>query len=109
MEQGDSQSSPASVQSKRSGPASTVADTQAVQKVHYLRYVIVRAKVFCNNSIDGETFAEGIPDKLFDTDIVAALGHTLSDEHPDIRSGVAHIFTAAVVKGTLRRSRGCSC
>ena len=51
--------------------------------------------------LDLEIFAEGFRDKVFDTKIVAALGHALGDTHTNVRTSVVEFFTAAVVQGAL--------
>ena len=48
--------------------------------------------------IDSEIFAEGFRDKIFDTEIIAALGHALSNKSCE---NVVYIFTAAVAQGVL--------
>jgi hypothetical protein len=48
-------------------------------------------------------FAEGIWDKIFDTETVAALGHALGDEDNDVRWSVVNFFTAAMAQGVLHR------
>jgi hypothetical protein len=52
-------------------------------------------------NIDPEIFAEGFRDKIFDTEIVAALGRVLGDTHPGARSTVVDFFTVAMAQGTL--------
>jgi hypothetical protein len=51
--------------------------------------------------IHTEIFAEGIRDKIFDTETIAALGHALvGHEDNDVRS-VVKFFTAAIAQGAL--------
>ena len=45
--------------------------------------------------------AEGFRDKIFNTEIVRALGHALSDENPSIRCRAVKFFTTAVPQGAL--------
>ena len=52
--------------------------------------------------IHTENFAEGFRDKIFDTEIVAALGHVLSNEASYLRRSVIEFFTAALAQGVLR-------
>lgn len=48
-------------------------------------------------------FAEGVRDRIFNTEMVAALGSALSDEkNYYLRLNVVQIFTAAAAQGTLR-------
>jgi len=53
-----------------------------------------------------ELFTEGLRDKIFDTEIIAALGRALSDETSYIRNSAVEIFTAAVAQGALRCFHG---
>jgi hypothetical protein len=46
-----------------------------------------------------EGLAEGFRDKIFNPEIIATLGHALSNESSYIRSGAVKIFTAAVAQG----------
>jgi hypothetical protein len=46
-----------------------------------------------------EIFTEGFRDKIFDAEIVAALGRALSDENYDLRNNAVEIFTAAIAQG----------
>jgi hypothetical protein len=46
-------------------------------------------------------FAEGLRDKIFDTEIVAALGRALGDTVLNVRRSTANFFTAAVAQGAL--------
>jgi hypothetical protein len=48
-----------------------------------------------------EIFAEGFRDKIFNTDIVAALGHALTNETSDLGSSLVEFFTTAVAEGAL--------
>ena len=50
--------------------------------------------------IDTEIFAEGFRDKIFDTEIVAALGRAMSLSWSN-RNNVVTIFTAALAQGAL--------
>ena len=49
--------------------------------------------------IHTKIFAAGFRDKIFDTEIVAALGCALSDTDTNVRSSMIEFFTAAVVQG----------
>ena len=49
-----------------------------------------------------EIFAEGFWDKMFDTEIIAVLGHALRDPHAGVRMGTVKVFTAAMAQGVLR-------
>jgi hypothetical protein len=51
--------------------------------------------------IDTEIFAAGFRDKIFDTEMVAALGRALSFENHELGMSAAEIFTAAMAHGTL--------
>ena len=53
-----------------------------------------------------EIFADGFRDKIFDTDIVAALVHALGDTDSDVSSSVVKFFTAATAQGALRSFHG---
>jgi len=46
-------------------------------------------------------FAEGFRDKIFDTEIVHALGNALSNQNWWLRYNVVNIFTAAIAQGAL--------
>jgi hypothetical protein len=48
-----------------------------------------------------EIVAEGIWDKIFDTEAIATLGHALGDEDNDVRCKVVNFFTAAMGQGEL--------
>ena len=48
-----------------------------------------------------EIFAEGFRDKIFDTEMVSALGRALSDESDDLKNSAVEFFTAAVAQGML--------
>lgn len=50
--------------------------------------------------------AEDIRDKIFDVQIIAALGRALSEADSEIKSSIAQILTVAIAHGALRRSRG---
>jgi hypothetical protein len=54
-----------------------------------------------SQDIHTEIFAEGIRDKIFDTETVATLGHALGDESDGIRISAVKIFTAAMAQGVL--------
>jgi hypothetical protein len=45
--------------------------------------------------------AEGIWDKIFDTETVAALRHALGDDDDLVRSSAVKFFTAAMARGVL--------
>ena len=51
--------------------------------------------------IHTEIFAEGFRDKIFDAEMVAALGRALSNETYYLRSTAVKIFTATVAQGAL--------
>jgi hypothetical protein len=51
--------------------------------------------------IHTKTFAEGFRDKIFNTEIIAALEHALNDEDSYIRSRTVEIFTVPVAQGGL--------
>jgi hypothetical protein len=46
-------------------------------------------------------FVEDFRDRIFDTEIIAALGRALKDESSDVRSSVVKIFTVAMAQGAL--------
>ena len=46
-----------------------------------------------------EIFADGLQDKIFDTEFVAALGRALADKDSNMRSSAVDIFRAAIVQG----------
>ena len=46
-----------------------------------------------------EIFAEAMRDKIFDTEIVVALGRAISHTSPDFSHSVINFFTAAVAQG----------
>jgi len=46
-------------------------------------------------------FAEGFRDKIFDIEIVTALGCALSDENSELRSSAFNFFTVAIAQGVL--------
>ena len=52
--------------------------------------------------IPTKTYAEGFRDKIFDTEIVAAVGRALGDRSSGVRSSAVKIFTAAMAQGALR-------
>jgi len=51
--------------------------------------------------INTDIFVEGFRDEIFDTEMVATLGHALSHENNHLINSVVKIFTAAVAQGTL--------
>lgn len=51
--------------------------------------------------VPAEILPEGFRNKIFDTEIIAALERALNDEKDDIRSSTVHIFTAAISQGAL--------
>ena len=55
--------------------------------------------------VPAEILPEGFRNKIFDTEIIAALERALNDEKDDIRSSTVHIFTAAISQGALFFSR----
>ena len=48
-----------------------------------------------------EIFTEEIRDKIFETEIVAALGRVLGDTDSDIRSSAVNFFSAATAQSAL--------
>ena len=52
--------------------------------------------------IYNEIFAEGFRDKIFDTELVAALGSALGDKDSDVRSSAVEILTAVIAEGALQ-------
>jgi hypothetical protein len=54
-----------------------------------------------SGDIHTEIFAEGIWDKIFDTETIATLGRALGDEDHYVRRSVVKIFTAAIAQGVL--------
>ena len=50
---------------------------------------------------DAEIFPEGIRDKIFGTEIVAALVRALDDSNSYARRSAVEILTAAIAQGTL--------
>jgi len=52
--------------------------------------------------IHTEIFAEAVWDKIFDTEIVAALGRAISHTSPNVSHSAIKFFTAAVAQGALR-------
>jgi len=59
----------------------------------------VRCIIFTGYS--HQHFTEGFQDKIFDTEIITALGHALDHEDIDIRSSAFNFFTAAMAQGKL--------
>jgi len=59
------------------------------------------ALCFCLWDIHTELFTEGFRDKIFDTEMVATLGHALGHEDVDIRTSGVEILTAALAQGVL--------
>ena len=49
--------------------------------------------------IPTKIFAESLWDKIFDTEIVAALGNALGDKNMIIRASTINFFTAALAQG----------
>ena len=58
-----------------------------------------RCARFSLQGVNTEIFADGFRDKIFDTEIVAALGCTLSDKDHLVRRNTVQIFTAAIAQG----------
>jgi metal-dependent HD superfamily phosphatase/phosphodiesterase len=58
-----------------------------------------RCAQFILQGVNTEIFADGFRDKIFDTEIVAALGCTLSDKDHLVRRNTVEIFTAAIAQG----------
>ena len=52
--------------------------------------------------IHTKVYTEGLWDKIFDTEMVAALGRALSDEDYFVRMSVLHAFTGVMAQGALR-------
>jgi len=52
--------------------------------------------------IHTKVFADEFRDKIFNTEMVTAIAHALSDESSFLRSSVVEFFTAAVAQGVLR-------
>jgi hypothetical protein len=50
-------------------------------------------------NIHTKRLAEGFRDKIFDTQMVATLGHALSDKSSYVISGIVKILTVAVAQG----------
>ena len=48
-----------------------------------------------------EIFADGLRDKIFDTEFVAALGRALGDKDSNMRSSAVDIFRAAIAQGSF--------
>jgi hypothetical protein len=48
-----------------------------------------------------ETFAEGLWDKVYDSEIIAALGRVLGDAESDVRRSAVEFFTIATSQGAL--------
>jgi hypothetical protein len=48
-----------------------------------------------------EKFAEGFRDKIFDSEIIAALEYALNEQDYGIRSSIVQVFTAAIGQGVL--------
>ena len=55
-----------------------------------------------SRDVHTKTFAEGFRDKIFDTEIVAALGRALGGTDSYLRSRTVDFFTAAMAQGALR-------
>jgi hypothetical protein len=51
-------------------------------------------------------FVENLRDKIFEGEIVAALGRVLGDINSDIRGSVVEIVAAAIYHGALHRCEG---
>jgi len=49
-----------------------------------------------------EILAEGFRDKIFGTEMIAALGSALRDTNSEVRSRAVEILTAAMAQGVLR-------
>ena len=49
--------------------------------------------------IPTKIFAESLWDKIFDTEVVAALGYALGDKNMNIRASTINFFTAALAQG----------
>jgi len=60
-----------------------------------------RCAQFGFQGVNTEIFADGFQDKIFDKEIVAALGCTLSDKNDLVRRITVRIFTAAIAQGRL--------
>jgi len=56
---------------------------------------------FCLWGIYTELFTDGFQDKIFDNEMVAALGHALGHEDLNIRTSAVKILTAALAQGML--------
>ena len=50
--------------------------------------------------------AEGVRDKIFDAEIVSALGRALSDKDSNVGRSAINFFTAAIAQGAPRCFRG---
>jgi hypothetical protein len=60
--------------------------------------------VFHGVFIQTNKISEGFRDKIFNTEIIAALGHALSDKtsrYDHLRISAVNFFTAAVAQGAL--------
>ena len=51
--------------------------------------------------IGTEIFAEGFRDKIFDAEMLTALGRVLGDTDPNVRSSAVNFFTVATAQGEL--------
>ena len=60
-----------------------------------------RSASFFSWDIDTKIFPEAFWDKIFDTDIIAALRRGLGDTDPYVRSSAVNFFTAATAQGSL--------
>jgi HEAT repeat protein len=63
---------------------------------------IPRGTPHCFHNIHTEIVAEGFRDKIFDTEIVAALVHALGDKDSYVKSSAGYFFTAAIAQGVPR-------
>ena len=59
-----------------------------------------------STGIHTDIFAERSLDKIFDNEVVAALGRALGDTDSDVRNSVVNFFTAATAQGALHCSHG---
>ena len=52
--------------------------------------------------IHAEIISDGFRDKIFDAEILAALGRALSDKDSDIRRNAVNFFTSTITQGAPR-------
>jgi len=70
-------------------------------RINFFTVAMAQGALHCFDGRFILKYAEGFRDKIFDTEIVAALGRALGDKESNVRRSAVEIFTYAVAQGAL--------